>query len=89
MSKRAFYPTDEVETELSAVPRGQISERLNTLIEKGLLFEKLEKIRVSYLNYDKALSGESPKRIKEKKLSSTMLMSSAAFQAEDEQEDFI
>jgi hypothetical protein len=84
--KHAFYPTEPVEEELKGVPRGQISERVNDLILKGLTFERQQEIALAYRTYDAALA-RAPAR--NPKTSSSKLLSAGAFQAEDETEDFI
>lgn len=89
MQKRAFYPVEDVERELERVPRGQISERVNDLIMKGLSYEKQEQLRLAYLKYDNELAIAPPRAKNESGVSSTMLMSEKAFEPEDEEEDFI
>ncbi len=71
------------------MPRGQISERLNDLITKGLAYEKQQQLQLAYLKYDNELAQSPTRQKNENGISSTMLMSEAAFQTEDEAEDFV
>lgn len=84
--KHTFYPTEEVAIELKEVPRGQLSERVNELILKGLSAEKQNEIALAYLTYDAQLAKSAKRDLAS---SSSRLMSEAAFVAEDEVEDFV
>lgn len=89
-SRRAFYPVEEVAKVIEKIPRGQISDRLNELILKGLSFEKQEKVRSAYLKYDAELATVPERPEEDTGVSSTMIMSQSAFQPEeDEEEDFV
>ena len=89
MTKRAFYPNDEIEKYLESLPKRQISSRLNDLILKGLTLEHQMQVERDYNEYAEKLS-QLPQRKKNKQgISATMLMSAKAFEAEDEVEDFI
>lgn len=82
--KHTFYPAKEVETELEGIPRGQLSERVNELIVKGLTYERQQEVALAYQKYDLDLAN-TPRNFES---SSARFMSAGAFQAEDEEEDF-
>ena len=86
-SKKAFYPSEEVEHFLESVPKGQLSGRINELILKGLSLEHHEKIRADYEKFSGLVEKEGPRKTK-KGVSTTMMMSAKAFEPEDELEDF-
>jgi|GEM_PF-3644662 len=84
--KHTFYPLEAVEFELREVPRGQLSERVNELILKGLNIEKEQAIAQAYRKHDAALAQSQKRNISS---SSSRLLSKAAFEPEDEAEDYI
>lgn len=84
--KHTFYPAEQVEQELKEVPRGQISERVNDLILKGLTLERQQEVALAYQQYDRALAQQAARNPKK---TSTKFMQAGAFQPEDETEDFI
>lgn len=86
LKKHTFYPEQEVELELRGIPRGQLSERVNDLILKGLSFERQQEVAMAYQKYDLALSQTAARNSES---SSVRVLSAAAFQAEDEVEDFV
>jgi len=87
--KKAFYPIEEVITILDGIPRGQLSNRLNELILKGLSYEKKEKIEQDYISFNEAIASDKSRYQNDKGISSTMMMSARLFEPEDEEEDFI
>lgn len=88
-TKRAFYPSDDVEALLKNIPRGQVSSRINELILEGLSFEHRLKIEQDYMRFNEAIAKDKPRKKDTKGDSSTMLMSAKLFEPEDEGEDFI
>ncbi len=86
--KKAFYPTEEIETFLESIPKGQLSSRINELILKGLTLEHQMKVEQDYIRFNEEISNEKPRKKTKHGLSSTMMMSAKAFDAEDEVEDF-
>ena len=84
--KHTFYPALEVAAELKEIPRGQLSERVNDLILKGLTFERQQEIVRAYAVYDAALA-QGP--IRSVASSSAQYLAEGAFQSEDEVEDFV
>ena len=88
-TKKAFYPTDEVELYLENIPKGQFSSRINELILKGLTFEYQEKVKQAYARFNHALAKEKLKKRSDTVLSGLQLMAARAFDSEDEVEDFI
>lgn len=85
--KHTFYPVNEVEEILKEVPRGQLSERVNELLLKGLALEKQNEIALAYQKYNDALAREAQSPSKSKKRIERL--SEPAFQIEDEEEGFI
>ena len=84
--KHSFYPKEEVARELSAVPKGHLSERVNELILKGLSAENQEQIAHAYRQYDSVLASAG---IQDKHGPGERLMSAKAFGVDDEVDDFI
>lgn len=83
--KHTFYPVEEVASELQAIPRGKLSERVNELILKGLSAERQDEIALAYQTFDAALAHLS----ETEKEPSEDFMSEGLFAPEDEVEDFI
>lgn len=89
LSKKAFYPTEEIEHLLQDVPKGQISSRINDLLMKGLTLERQMKVEQDYAHFNEMIAQESPRHKSAKsKISTTMMMAAKAFEPEDEVEDF-
>ena len=88
-AKKAFYPSEEIETLLEAIPKGQLSSRINDLILKGITLEHRLKVEQDYIRFDESLAQEKPRKKNKDGLSTNMMMSSRAFEAEDEAKDFI
>jgi hypothetical protein len=88
LAKKSFYPSEEVESLLEAIPKGQISSRINELILKGLTLEHQEKIKADYERFSAEIANESPRKKDKSGISTTMMMSRKAFEAEDEIEDW-
>ncbi len=87
-AKKAFYPTEEVESFLENIPKGQQSSRINELILKGLTLEHQEKIKQCYQEFSEQLIQEPARKKNKDGLSTTMMMSKKAFEEEDETEDW-
>lgn len=89
LSKKAFYPTEEIEQLLQDVPKGQISSRINDLLMKGIALERQMKVEQDYFHFNEMIAQERPRLKSAKgKVSTTMMMAAKAFEAEDEVEDF-
>jgi hypothetical protein len=86
--KKAFYPTEEIELFLEAIPKGQLSGRINDLISKGLILENQMKVEQDYIRFNEMIAKEQPRKKNKKGISTTMMMSTKAFEPEDETEDF-
>ncbi len=87
--KKAFYPTEEVFSVLEAIPRGQLSQRLNELILKALEYEKQEKIASDYHLFNQTIAQDQAREQNSLGFSNNMMMASNAFKDEDDVEDFI
>jgi hypothetical protein len=86
--KKSFYPNQEIENMLSDIPRGQISERINDLLMKGLSLEKQLKIKEDYERFNELVAQARPRK-NDLSVSTTTMMSAKAFEPEeDETEDF-
>lgn len=88
LTKKAFYPSKEVEDLLESIPRGQISGRINELILKGLTLEHQERIEASYERFSIEIAKETPRKKDKNGISTIMMMSKKAFEPEDETEDW-
>ncbi len=86
--KKAFYPTEEIELFLEGIPKGQLSSRINELISKGLALENQMKVEQDYIRFNEMIAKQQTRKKNKKGISSTMMMSSRAFEPEDETEDF-
>lgn len=87
LTKKVFYPSEEVESFLDSIPKGRLSGRINELILKGLTLENQEKVRKDYECFNAEIAKEVTRKNQEG-ISTTMMMSKKAFEAEDEIEDF-
>jgi len=86
--KKAFYPSEEVESIIESIPKGQFSSRINELILKGLTLENQMKVEQDYSRFNELIAQEKQPKKNKVGLSTTMMMSAKAFEVEDETEDF-
>lgn len=79
--KFAYYAkTQDIINELEKVPKRQMSQRLEELVQKGMAFEKEERLREAYADYGADLSKEDELEDRE----DHKIMSSSLFEDEDE-----